>query len=99
MRKDIAMADVYWYLAKGDGTADVYPDSKELHTRIDALIPGEQWFISPEGAIRHGGLIATAFEYSTEPLFDSKHWFETGERKYAGERSVLKITEAVYVDA
>jgi len=87
--------EVYWYHANGDGTADRYPDSQELCRLIDR--DGRNWFISPEGAIRHGGVIATAFELTLEPLFDAKRWFHTGKLDPAGKRVVLKITEAVHI--
>ena len=85
----------HWYHANGDGTADRYEDSPAICARIDAGEPG--WFGSPEGAILHGGVVATAFKLTTEPVFDARHWFETGERKSAGERTTLKITECIHV--
>ena len=72
-----AESEFHWYHVNGDGTADRFDDSPAICARIDA---GERgWFGSPEGAIRHGGVIATAFEQTTEAVFDAAHWFETGE--------------------
>ena len=83
----------HWYHANGDGTADRYEDSPAICARIDA---GERgWFGSPEGAIRHGGVIATAFKIKTEKYMNAALWLETNgrERVVVGEKTILTITE------
>jgi hypothetical protein len=84
---------IYWYHANGDGTADRFPDSHELCCEIDAHPHG--WFTTPEGAIRHGGVVATAFEIVKEKLFDTRQWLAT-DGENPGEvwtRTTIKITE------
>ena len=85
--------DVYWYHANGDGTADRFPDSHELCCEIDAHPHG--WFTTPEGAIRHGGVIATAFELKTEKYMNAEVWLATNGREQivVGERTTFTITE------
>ena len=85
--------DVYWYHANGDGTADRHDDSPAICARIDAGEPG--WFGSPEGAIRHGGVIATAFELKTEKYMNAEVWLATNGREQivVGEKVILTITE------
>lgn len=82
----------YWYHVNGDGTADRYEDSPAICARIDAGESG--WFGNPEGAILHGGVIATAFERKVEKLMNAARWLETNgrERIEVGERVTIKIT-------
>ena len=87
------MSDIYWYHVNGDGTADRYEDSPAICARIDGGEHG--WFITPEGAIRHGGVIATAFELKTEKYMNAARWLETNGREQivVRERTTLTITE------
>ena len=86
---------LYWYHANGDGTADRYEDSPAICARIDAGELG--WFTTPEGAIRHGGVIATAFELKTEKYINAAAWLATNGREQIvlGEKVILTITERV----
>jgi len=88
---------VNWYHSNGDGTADRYEDSPEICARIDAGEPG--WFGTPEGAILHGGVIATAFVIVTEKMFDTRQWLATNGKDpgTVWTRTTLKITECIHV--
>ena len=82
----------FWYHALGDGTAERHEDTKEVRAIIDARLDGDLWFSSPEGAILHGGVIATAFERKTETTYDAARWLKTGEMVATGEITTTKIT-------
>lgn len=75
-----------WYSA--DGT--IVDDSPDICKRIDGGEPG--WFGTPEGAIIHGGVIATAFERKTEEVFDGYEAVMHGRRVSAGFRTTTRIT-------
>jgi hypothetical protein len=83
-------APFIWWHANGDGTATAWPDTREVRARVDAGEPG--WYGTIEGAILHGGVIATAFERYTVQTFDAMHYFATGEHKPMGEVTTTKIT-------
>jgi hypothetical protein len=87
----------HWYHANGDGTADRYEDSPAICARIDAGEPG--WFGSPEGAILHGGVVATAFEIVKDKMFDTRQWLATNGKDpgTVWTRTTLKITECIHV--
>lgn len=74
-----------WYVPKGDGTADVYEDG-ELPEGVT------NFYGSPEGAIIHGGVVATAFARVTEEVFDAYEAVMHGRRLSAGFRTTTKIT-------
>ena len=80
----------YWYHANGDGTADRIEDSPEVCKIIDS--GGRGWFGNPEGAIIHGGVIASAFTRNSEPTYDAVQWFKTGEMVFAGYRVTVQVT-------
>lgn len=79
----------YWYRANGDGTADRFEDSPELAEIINC---SGNWFCNPEGAIIHGGVIATAFRRKTETTYDAAHWLKTRELVQAGNITTTTIT-------
>ncbi len=79
-----------WYKSNFDGTASVYADTPAVRARIDAREPG--WFGTAEGAILHGGVIATAFQRRTEPTCDGRIYFATGKLVSMGDRAVTTIT-------
>jgi hypothetical protein len=78
-----------WWLVI-DGVAVAVPDTKEARAIIDA--DGRGYYGSIEGAILHGGVIATAFERKTERTYDAAHWLRTGEMVPAGEITTTTIT-------
>jgi hypothetical protein len=82
----------YWYKSNGDGTADRFEDSVAICARIDAGESG--WFANPEGAILHGGVVATAFKRTTAKTYDAVRWLETGEMIETGEMVTREITAA-----
>jgi hypothetical protein len=84
------MGQFLWYRANGDGSADVIADSPELSAKIDA--DPRNWFSTPEEAIRHGGVVATAFVVRSTRVYDAARWFETGEMVNCGEVRTLEIT-------
>jgi hypothetical protein len=79
-----------WYRVNGDGTATAWPDTEEVEQRINAGESG--WYCSIEGAILHGGVIATAFKRKTETVYDTAHFIRTGELLPVGERTTTTIT-------
>jgi hypothetical protein len=84
------MSDFIWWHANGDGTATAWPDTPLVRSCVDAGEPG--WFGSIEGAILHGGVIATAFKRRTEQTYCAMHWLATGEHKPMGEITITTIT-------
>jgi hypothetical protein len=84
------MDNFRWYRANDDGTADVFEDSPEVCALVDA---GEgSWFGNPEGAILHGGVIATAFTRKTEATYDATLWLTFNIKRELGEITMTKIT-------
>lgn len=83
-----ANAFVWWLVA--DGVATGYPDTRETRARVDAA--DGQWFGSIEGAIKHGGVAATAFRRKTEMTYDAAEWLRTGAMIEAGEVTITTIT-------
>jgi hypothetical protein len=81
-----------WYHVTGDGTADVFEDTPEVRAIIDARLDGDLWFGSPEGAIIHGGVIASAFKRKVEATYDAMTWLKTGEHVPTGEIVTITIT-------
>lgn len=79
----------YWYHVNGDGTADAHPDTYAVRKRVDTEAG---WYGSPEGAILHGGVRATAFERKTEMTYDGALWLRTGAMVEAGFVTTTKIT-------
>jgi hypothetical protein len=49
-------------------------------------------YSSIEGAIIHGGVLATAFTRKTEATYDAAHWLKTGEQVRVGSITITKIT-------
>jgi hypothetical protein len=49
-------------------------------------------YSSIEGAIIHGGVLATAFTRKTEATYDAAHWLKTGERVRVDSITITKIT-------
>jgi hypothetical protein len=81
---------IWWHVV--DGVAIGYPDTRETHALVDASPRG--WFGTIEGAILHGGVLATAFERKTEMTYDAARWLATNgrERVPMGEITTTKIT-------
>lgn len=79
-----------WYRSNGDGSASVARDTPAIRELVDKGIG--QWFGNPEGAIIHGGVIATAFKRKTEVVYDAARWLKTGERVQVGTRTIIEIT-------
>ena len=79
-----------WYHVGTDGTATVCDDTGEIRKRIDSGEPG--WFGSPEGAILHGGVKATAFKRKTEMTYSGDEWVKTGAMVPVGEITITTIT-------
>lgn len=82
-----------WYHSNGDGSAGVYPDSSAICARIDAGEHG--WYGSLDGAIKHGGVCATAYTRKTERVYDAAHWLATGELLPSGTITTTTITAEV----
>jgi hypothetical protein len=79
-----------WYRSNGDGTAEILPDTAAVRARIDA---GERGFYgNAEGAIIHGGVIATAYRRMTQQTYDAMAWLRDGAKVPAGVVSVTTIT-------
>jgi hypothetical protein len=73
-----------------EGVAIPTPDTPEISARIDA---GERgWFGSIEGAIIHGGVLATAFTRKVEQTYDARIWLATGQYVPMGEIITTTIT-------
>jgi hypothetical protein len=72
-----------WYVTRGDGTADCYESDPPTLTDT---------YGTPEGAIIHGGVIATAFERKTEEVFDAMEAILHGRRVSRGFRTTTRIT-------
>lgn len=79
----------HWYHAKGDGTADRFDDTPLARARVDSE---SNWYGSPEGAIIHGAVIASAFTRKVESTYDAMAWLETGAMVPAGELVTIEIT-------
>jgi hypothetical protein len=79
-----------WYQVTEYGTAAPVPDSPEVSARVNASPAG--WYGTIEGAILHGGVIATAYKRKTEQTYDAAHWLRTGELLPAGEVTITTIT-------
>jgi hypothetical protein len=83
----------HWYKVCGDGTADRFEDTAEIRAIIDNRPGYEMWTMSPEGAIKHGGVIATAFIRKTEITYDAERWIRNREMVPTGEITTTKITQ------
>jgi hypothetical protein len=81
---------MFWYRNNGDGSATVYSDSRAIREEVDAN-PCD-WFGSAEGAILHGGVLATAYARKTEQTYDAVHWLKTKELVPMGEITITEIT-------
>ena len=81
------MAFIWWHVC--DGVATAHPDTPEVRACVDA---GGPWYGSIEGAIKHGGVIATAFRRKTQRTFDARAWLETGAMVPAGWITTTEIT-------
>jgi hypothetical protein len=78
-----------WYHSNGDGSASVHFDSPAIRARVDSE---SDWYGSVEGAIKHGGVVATAFIKRTEPLYDAITWLKRNERLPVGVAEHTEIT-------
>jgi hypothetical protein len=72
-----------WYVARPDGTADCYTSDPPSLANA---------YGTPEGAIKHGGVQATAFIRKTEEVFDAVEAIIYGRRVSAGFRTTTKVT-------
>ena len=79
-----------WYHIEPDGTASIHEDNPSVCARINRGEPG--WYASPEGAILHGGVKATAFNRWTEITYNAAAWLATGAMIEAGIRTTTTIT-------
>jgi len=80
-----------WYRSNNDGTAHAHHDSPALRKQIDRE-GGRDWYMTPEGAIRHGHVRACAFIQRSEQLFDAMAWLHSGQMVPMGERIVTIVT-------
>lgn len=85
------MTGFKWYRPAGDGSADVFDDCPAICARIDKE-HGANWYGTPEGAILHGGVVASAFTVKRECLYDAAAWLRDGSMVPAGERRKVTIT-------
>lgn len=74
----------------GERFAVPYEDSREVRRLVDAN--PYRWFGTIEGAILHGGVIATAIKRTREPTYSSAHYLATGQYLCVGEIMVTEIT-------
>jgi hypothetical protein len=79
-----------WWRANGDGTATPHDDTPIIRARID--IGERHWYGTIEGAIIHGGVLATAYTRKTEETYDAAHWLRTGKLVSKGAVTITKIT-------
>ena len=80
---------IWWHVV--DGVAYAVPDSPEVSRLIDAGRISNVYG-SIEGAILHGGVIATAFTRETNETYDAMAWLQTGAMVPAGQITMTKIT-------
>ena len=78
---------IWWHVV--DGIAIANPDTPEVRALVDA---GGPWYATIEGAILHGGVIATAFERETNETYDALAWLQTGAMVPVGTVTTTKIT-------
>lgn len=81
---------IWWHVV--DGVAYAVPDSADVSRQIDAgLITNV--YGSIEGAILHGGVLATAFKRETSEAYDAMAWLKTGAMVPTGQTiTTTKIT-------
>jgi hypothetical protein len=79
---------IWWHVV--DGVAIAVPDSPEVSAAIDSGTMRDVYG-SIEGAIIHGGVIATAFESKTERTYDALAWLKTGDMIPMGEITTITI--------
>ena len=84
----MAQAFTWWRVI--DGVARGYTDSPAVRALVDAR-PSE-FYGTIEGAITHGGVMATAFRRKTEPTFDARAWLGTGAMVPARSITTTVIT-------
>ncbi len=84
------MTPFLWYRLNEYGCADVIEDSPTVCAQIDR--DGRGWYGNIEGAILHGGVLATAFKRKTEQTYDAVEWLRTGKLVPAGEITTTTIT-------
>lgn len=80
----------YWWQVR-DGVAHAVADSPQVSAAIDAGTMRDV-FATIEGAILHGGVIATAYKRKTERTYDALAWLETGAMIPAGTVTTTEIT-------
>jgi hypothetical protein len=73
-----------------DGVALGYEDTPSVRKLVDAR-PSE-FYGTIEGAILHGGVIATAFTRKTERTYDAMAYLQRGEWIPCGEITTTEIT-------
>jgi hypothetical protein len=80
---------IWWHVV--DGVAYAVPDSTDVSRAIDN---GQLTNIygTIEGAIKHGGVLATAFKRRTEATYDALAWLQTGAMVPAGQITTTTIT-------
>jgi hypothetical protein len=80
---------IWWHVV--DGVARAMPDTADVRDAIDNGTLRDV-YSSIEGAIIHGGVLATAFTRKTEATYDAAHWPKTGEHVRVGSITITKIT-------
>jgi 2-polyprenyl-3-methyl-5-hydroxy-6-metoxy-1,4-benzoquinol methylase len=60
-----------WWRVGPYGMAECFPDTAEMRKRVDAEPAG--WYGNVEGTIKHGGVIATAFQRKTEQAYSAPY--------------------------
>jgi hypothetical protein len=80
---------IWWHVV--DGVARAMSDTADVRDSIDNGTLRDV-YSSIEGAIIHGGVLATAFTRKTEATYDAAHWLKTGEHVRVGSITITKIT-------
>jgi hypothetical protein len=88
------MTAFHWYRINGDGSAARFDDTPAITALVNAD-GGSRWFASIEGAIRTGGVNATAFKRKTEMTYDAGGWLKTGAMVPMGEVTTTTITASM----
>jgi hypothetical protein len=79
---------IWWHVV--DGVARGLPDSPAVRAFVDRH--SRDIYGTIEGAILHGGVLATAFKRTTERTYDAARWLETGEHVPVGFVTITEIT-------
>jgi hypothetical protein len=80
-----------WYIVNEYGCAVPVPDTPAISAAIDSGAL-RNVYGSIEGAIKHGGVLATAFKRKTNETYDAMRWLTTGELVPMGSVTITTVT-------